>query len=41
MLLPLYRGDTTPGTHFIGGWVNLKAGLEDMEKRKISCPYWK
>jgi hypothetical protein len=22
----------TPGTHFIGGWVDPRAGLEDMEK---------
>jgi hypothetical protein len=22
----------TPGTHFIGGWVDSRAGLDDMEK---------
>jgi hypothetical protein len=22
----------TPGTHFIGGWVDPRAGLDDMEK---------
>jgi hypothetical protein len=24
-----------PGTHWIGGWVDLKAGLDDFEKRKF------
>jgi hypothetical protein len=28
-------GERAPGTHFIGGWVDLRAGLEDMEKRKF------
>jgi hypothetical protein len=23
------------GTHWIGGWVNLRAGLDDMEKEKF------
>jgi hypothetical protein len=26
-----------PGTHWIGDWVGLKAGLDAVEKRKISC----
>jgi hypothetical protein len=26
----------TPGTHWIGGWVGPRAGLDDVEKRKIS-----
>jgi hypothetical protein len=26
-------GRFTPGTHWIGGWVNLRAGLDDLEKR--------
>jgi hypothetical protein len=25
----------TPGTHCIRGWVNLRAGLDDVEKRKF------
>jgi hypothetical protein len=25
------------GSHWIGGWVDPKAGQDDMEKRKISC----
>jgi hypothetical protein len=25
----------TPGTHFIGGWVDPRAGLDDMEKWKF------
>jgi hypothetical protein len=28
-------GDTDPGTHWIGGWVNPRAGLDDLEKRKF------
>jgi hypothetical protein len=25
-------GKRAPGTHWIGGWVDLRAGLDDMEK---------
>jgi hypothetical protein len=35
MPLPLYPRERAPGTHFIGGWVDPTAGLDDMEKRKI------
>jgi hypothetical protein len=28
-------GKESPGTHCIGGWVELSAGLDDMEKRKF------
>jgi hypothetical protein len=28
-------GERVPGTHWIGGWVGPKAGLEDMEKWKF------
>jgi hypothetical protein len=28
-------GERAPGTHWRGGWVDLKAGLEAGEKRKI------
>jgi hypothetical protein len=27
-------GEGTPGTHWIGGWVDPKAGPDDVEKRK-------
>jgi hypothetical protein len=27
-------GERAPGTHSIGGWVDPRAGLDDMEKRK-------
>jgi hypothetical protein len=27
--------DRAPGTHWIGGWVGSKAGLDDVEKRKF------
>jgi hypothetical protein len=25
-------GETAPGTHWIGGWVDPRAGLDDLEK---------
>jgi hypothetical protein len=28
-------GESAPGTHWIGGWVDLRAGLDDLEKRKF------
>jgi hypothetical protein len=33
--LPLYPRERAPGTHFIGGWVDPRAGLDDMDKRKF------
>jgi hypothetical protein len=31
-------GERDPGTHWAGGWVGPRAGLDDVEKRKISPP---
>jgi hypothetical protein len=28
-------GEKGSGTHWIGGWVGLRAGLDDVEKRKF------
>jgi hypothetical protein len=28
-------GESASGTHWIGGWVRLRAGLDDVEKRKF------
>jgi hypothetical protein len=28
-------GERAPGTHWIGGWVKPRAGLDDVEKRKF------
>jgi hypothetical protein len=28
-------GERAPGTHWIGGWVDPRAGLDDLEKRKF------
>jgi hypothetical protein len=28
-------GETSPGTHWIGGWLGPRAGLDKMEKRKF------
>jgi hypothetical protein len=38
-LRPLYPRDKAPGTHWIGGWVGPRAGLNAVVKRKIptSC----
>jgi hypothetical protein len=33
-------GERTPGTHWIGGWVVPRAGLDTEVKRKILCPCW-
>jgi hypothetical protein len=35
MPLPLYPRERAPGTHFIVGWVDPRAGLDDMEKWKF------
>jgi hypothetical protein len=32
---PLYPEEILPGTHWIGGWVGPRAGLDVVEKRKI------
>jgi hypothetical protein len=29
-------GEWSPGAHWIGGWVNLTAGFDAMEKREMS-----
>jgi hypothetical protein len=32
----LYRGETAPNIHWIGGWVGPRTGLDAVKKRKIS-----
>jgi hypothetical protein len=32
---PLYPGGKSPSTLWIGGWVDPRAGLDDVEKRKF------
>jgi hypothetical protein len=34
-LQPLYPWGKSPGTHWIGGWVNPQISLDNMEKRKL------
>jgi hypothetical protein len=34
----LHLWERTPGTHWIGGWVGLRAGLDTEARRKIICP---
>jgi hypothetical protein len=36
MLRPRYTWEKNPGTHLLWGWVGLRAGLDVLEKRKIS-----
>jgi hypothetical protein len=31
-------GERAPGTHRTGGWVDLRAGLDDLEKLKFLLP---
>jgi hypothetical protein len=33
--LPSLVPERAPGIHWIGGWVDLRAGLEEVEKRKF------
>jgi hypothetical protein len=33
----LIAGERAPGTHGIGGWVGLRAGLDEVAKRKNPC----
>jgi hypothetical protein len=35
---PLYPKETVPGIHLTGDWVDPKAGLDDVEKKKF-LPY--
>jgi hypothetical protein len=32
---PLYRGERAPDTHWIGGWVDPRVGLDEIEKWKF------
>jgi hypothetical protein len=32
-------GERAPGTHYVGGWVGLRAGLDAVEERNNYCPY--
>jgi hypothetical protein len=36
MPLPFYPRERAPGTHWIGGWVGSRAGLDDMEKKNLT-----
>jgi hypothetical protein len=38
MFLRFTPGERAPGTHWIGGWVGPRAGLDDVEKRKLILP---
>jgi hypothetical protein len=32
---PFTTGEKAPGTHWIGGWVDPRAGLDTVDKRKL------
>jgi hypothetical protein len=32
--------ERTPGPHWIGGWVGLRASLDTEARGKILCPFW-
>jgi hypothetical protein len=36
--LPLYPADRTTGAHWMGGWVDPRAGLDGVEKCKSLTP---
>jgi hypothetical protein len=36
MLRPLYHQETAPGTHWTGGWVGLRAGMDDVKKTLLT-----
>jgi hypothetical protein len=36
----LTPGERVPGTHWIGCWLELRAGLDAMQQRKITCSCW-
>jgi hypothetical protein len=35
---PLYSGLRASGTHWVGGWMDLRAGLDVMKERKSLAP---
>jgi hypothetical protein len=36
--LPPRKNDPHPGTHWLGGWVGPRAGLDAQVRRKTLCP---
>jgi hypothetical protein len=39
-LQPLCLREMSLSTHWLGGWAGLRAGLDAVEKRKVSCSRW-
>jgi len=40
-LAALLLGKETPTIHWIEGWVGPRSGVNILQTREISCPYWK
>jgi len=38
--LHLIPGERAPGTHWIGGWVGHRGGLDTNKKRRILSSHW-
>jgi hypothetical protein len=38
--LILNPGERAPDIYSLGGWAELRVGVDAVEKRQITCPYW-
>jgi len=38
---PPYPRERAPDTHWIGGWLGPRDGMDMVKTRKSHCPFWK